>query len=120
MCFCALFVRGTRLKTVNRSNDSLLEFKATQARLRELYVWTRRGVWTWQAACAVSCLSGGILAAASGALLSAVAWARGDESGGLSMHGVGSVLLLSTIPLLILGAHCLDLMEREHKQDQSR
>jgi hypothetical protein len=66
----------------------------------------------WQAAGAASGLGGGILAAAVGALLSAVALGRGGEMGDLSLHGVGSILLLSTIPLLIVGAHCLDLLDR--------
>jgi hypothetical protein len=58
-------------------------------------------------------LGGGLLAIAFGAMLSAVAWVRGNETGGISMHGVGSILLLSTLPLLILGAHCLDLLDRK-------
>jgi hypothetical protein len=37
---------------------------------------------------------------------------RGDKSGGLSMHGVGSILLLSMIPALVIGAHCLDLLDK--------
>jgi hypothetical protein len=94
-----------------RVNESFVDFKETEGRLRELYVWTRRGMWTWQAACALAGLGGGLLAAAAGALLSAVAWALGDEGGGLSLRGAGSILLLSTIPLLILGAHCLDLLD---------
>jgi hypothetical protein len=43
-----------------------------------------------------------------------------DESSGLSLHGIGSILLLATIPLLILGACCLDLVEtlEEKKKNQ--
>ncbi len=45
----------------------------------------------------------------------------GDESNGLSLHGAGSLLLLSTIPLLILGGHCLDLLENcRAKSEQSQ
>jgi hypothetical protein len=101
-----------------RINESLVDFKETEGRLRELYVWTRRDVWTWRAAGALAGLGGGILAAAVGALLSAVAWALGDEGGELSLRGVGSMLLLSTIPLLILGAHCLYLSDG--KMERSR
>jgi hypothetical protein len=99
-------------------NESLVDFKETEGRLRELYVWTRRDVWRWQAAGAWAGLGGGILAAAVGALLSAAAWALGDVGGGLSLRGAGSILLLSTIPLLILGAHCLDLLDG--KMERSR
>ena len=41
-----------------------------------------------------------------------------DESVGLSLHGVGSILLLSMIPLLIMGAHCLDLLDK--RMERSR
>lgn len=97
---------------MDRRYESLREWKETERRLKNLYDWTRRGGLTWQAAGAVSCNVGGVLAGAVGTLLSAVAWALGDESGGLSLHNVGGVLLLSMIPLLILGAHCLDLLDR--------
>jgi hypothetical protein len=114
----ALFLLWAEVKTLDRDYESLGESKETEARLKELYVWSRRDGWTWQAAGAVSGLGGGILAAAVGALVSAVAWVRGDETGGLSLHGVGSLLLLSTIPLLILGAHCLDLLDRRMERSQ--
>jgi hypothetical protein len=100
------------VKTLKRDNESLRELRETEARLKELYLFTRRGGWTWQANGAVFAIAGGILAAILGTLLSAGAWSLGDESNGLTLHGVGSTLLLSTIPLLVLGAHCLDLMER--------
>lgn len=100
------------VKTLDRDNESLGEWKETEFRLKNLYVWTSRNGWTWQTFGAVTGLGGGVLAAAVGALLSAVAWMRGDETGGLSMHGVGSILLLSMIPLLIMGAHCLDLLDK--------
>jgi hypothetical protein len=100
------------VKTLNQDKESLRELKETQFRLKELYIWTRRGRWTWQAVGAMLGLGGGVLAAAVGTLLSAVAWVRGGETGGLSLHGVGSILLLSMIPLLIIGAHCLDLLDK--------
>jgi len=97
---------------VDREQEVLREWKETEDGLKTLYAWTRRCGWTWQAVGALAGLVGGTLAASVGALLSAVAWARGDEAGGLSMHGIGSALLLSTIPLLIFGAHCLDLLDK--------
>jgi hypothetical protein len=106
------------VKTLNQDKESLRELKETQLCLKELYLWTRRDGWTWQAVGAVTGLCGGVLAAVVGALLSAVAWVRGDENGGLSMHGVGSILLLSMLPLLIMGAHCLDLLDK--RMERSR
>jgi hypothetical protein len=106
------------VKTLNRDYESVRELKRTEARLKEIYVWSRRAGWTWQAAGAVSGLGGGILAAAAGSLLSAVGWMLGNETSGLSPHAVGSILLLSTIPLLILGAHCLDLLDGRVERNQ--
>ncbi len=31
------------------------------------------------------------------------------------LHGIGLTLLIIGIPILILGGHCLDLMEREKR-----
>jgi hypothetical protein len=118
VCFALSFCHEAKVKTLNRDDESLRELKETEARLKELYLATRRGGWTWQAVGAVSGLAGGIIAAAIGALLSACAWMQGAETGGLSLHGAGSILLLSTIPLLILGACCLDLFEK--RMEKSR
>jgi hypothetical protein len=106
------------VKRVDREQDSLEEWRETRAGLRNLYAWTRRHGWTWQAAGAVSGLGGGTVVAAAGAVLSAAAWLRGGEAGGLSAHGAGSLLLLSTIPLLVSGAHCLDLLERRSERSR--
>jgi hypothetical protein len=103
---------------MKREDEAFTEAKEDEARLKELYLASRRGGWTWQAAGALTGLAGGLIAAAVGALLSAVAWTRGNEAGGLSLHGAGSVLLLSTIPLLAAGAHCLDLLEKRMQRDE--
>ena len=44
------------------------------------------------------------------------------EGGSLALGGVGSLLLIVTIPWLALGAHCLDLLEwsGEEMKDQPR
>ena len=113
------FVPPDEVKTVNRDDEQLRELKETQARLKELYLASRRSGWTWQARGAVFGIAGGIVAATVGTLLSASAWALGDETSVLSMHGVGSILLLSTIPMLITGAHCLDLLEKRMERSVS-
>ncbi len=102
---------------MNRDNEALRGLKETEAHLKELYVASRRGKWMWQASGAVFGLAGGIIAAVLGTLLSAGAWALGDASNGLSLHGAGNILLLSTIPLLVVGAHCLDLLEKRMEKD---
>ena len=58
---------------------------------------------------AVSGLVGGTVCPLFGTLLLAIAWLMGHTGGWL--YTLGSILLLSTIPLLLIGAHCLDLMD---------
>ncbi len=91
--------------------------KKDETRLRELCVASRRGGWRWQAVGACLGLAGGSFAPVAGALLLAVGWALG--SGGRPLHLAGSVLLLTTIPLLLAGGHCLDLLERQVRSGNS-
>jgi hypothetical protein len=67
--------------------------------------------WTWRSGGAVCGLFLGIISPILGAILTAIAWFTGPEWHGLSLHRDGTVLFFLTIPLLILGAHCLDLSE---------
>lgn len=116
----ALFVSRAEVKNLNRDYESLRELNETETQLKELYLASRGAGWTWQAAGAVFGLAGGIVAAISGTLLSAVAWLLGDETGGVSLHGAGNFLLLSTIPLLLAGGSCLDLLEKRLEKSRQR
>ncbi len=89
--------RQIEVKKLNRDHESHIEIKEMESRLKELYRASRRVGWTWQAIVAAFGLAGGIVAAIFGTLLSAGAWMLGDKTNGLSLHGVGSILLLSTI-----------------------
>lgn len=101
---------------MNRSHGLLSEQQnnATQGLIRG----RRSSMWTWQISATVCCLAGGILAPLMGSLMLAEAWLTGNQHSGLSAYGIGTVLLLSTIPLLVLGAHCLDLSDRRKARDQ--
>lgn len=103
---------------MNKDKESVKESKENEARLKELYRASRHSHWTWQATGAVFCFTGVIIAALFGALLSAGAWVLGDETSGLSLHGVGSILLLSTIPLLLIGGCCLDFLEKRLEKNE--
>jgi hypothetical protein len=83
-------------------------------------VGRKRGVWTWQATTGVCGVVGGILAGLIGLLMLAVAWLTGHQTGGLSLYRIGNALLLSTIPLVMLGAHCLDLSDRREAKRRRR
>ncbi len=62
-------------------------------------------------------LIGGALAPLFGSLFIAISWLIDNNSSGFSLHGLGSILLLSTIPLLIFGASCLDLFESRGRKE---
>ncbi|HLN98968.1 MAG TPA: hypothetical protein VK208_10950 [Pyrinomonadaceae bacterium] len=77
-----------------------------------------RKLW-WEATGAVCCFGGGIIAALIGSILTAVTWVIGAQ-----MHpwvrGLGTALLILTIPLLILAGYCMDWMERDKHKPASR
>ena len=72
--------------------------------------------WTWRAWDAVFGLSCGIISPLIGSVLTAIAWFTGPEWHGFFIQRSGTVLLFLTIPLLIFGAHCLDLMDKHDDQ----
>lgn len=80
---------------------------------------TKRTVWTWEATGAVSCFAGGIGTALVGSVLTATAWMLGAQLHPW-LHGLGTVLLIVTIPLLIFSGYCLDWAEREPKKRDTR
>ena len=68
--------------------------------------------WTWKSTGACVGLLGGVIAPLVGLALTALAWVIGDWHG-FHLGRDGAVLLFLTIPLLIFGAHCLDLLDKE-------
>jgi hypothetical protein len=81
---------------------------------RDLVDQMRARGWTWRAGGAVFGLSGGIISPLIGSVLTAIAWFTGPEWHGLPLHRGGTVLLFLTIPFLIFGAHCLDLIDKQN------
>jgi hypothetical protein len=76
--------------------------------------------WTWHAAVAAAGFAGGFLSAAVGAALTVASWLVGSEGAGAGLQRVATVLFFLTIPLLILGAHCLDLAEERAAKSARR
>ena len=77
-------------------------------------------MWSWGAMAAFS-FGGGIGAAVIGSVLTAMTWFLG---GALHpwLRGMGTLLLIATIPLLIFSGYCLDWgeqRERSFKQQQN-
>ena len=61
-------------------------------------------------------LLGGIIAPLIGSALTAIAWYTGPAWHGFFVQRDGLIFLALTIPLLIFGAHCLDLIDRENEK----
>lgn len=72
--------------------------------------------WKWYGA--VGGLLGGILTALTGGLLTALAWFTSTEGYISYTQKLGTILLCLTIPMLIFGAHCLDLMEAQKDREK--
>jgi hypothetical protein len=71
----------------------------------------RESTRTWSSAGAVFGLAGGVSAPALGALLTVVNWFTSQQRASLYLSRLSTTLFILTIPLLALGAHCLDLLE---------
>ena len=72
---------------------------------------TPKAGWTCLTMLEVLGLGGGFAALFFGAVLCAVGWAEGAREGGHILVVCGTALLLAAAPLLLLGAHCLDVEE---------
>jgi len=75
--------------------------------------------WTWTTGGAWFGVCGGIVAPLVGSIFTAIGWLTGPVWHGLHLQRDGTVLLFLTIPLLIFGAHCLDLMDK-HDEEASK
>ncbi len=72
--------------------------------------------WDWPSLGAIFGLSGGVIAALIGSVLVAGTWITSAKEFLSYERMMGTLLLFLTIPLLVLGAHCLDLMERRKQR----
>jgi hypothetical protein len=78
-----------------------------------------QGFSTWKIRGAVFGLLGGLVAPIAGTLFTIVSWFAEPVWHRLSIHLAATSLFVMTIPLLLFGAHCLDLLEKERQQDRS-
>jgi hypothetical protein len=69
---------------------------------------------------AVIGLAGGTLAALIGSLLTGISWFVPNAAAQHWLAIAGAALLFMTIPLLILGAYCLDWREKDKQQRYSK
>ena len=80
---------------------------------------TKRTRRNWEATGAFCCFTGGIGAALVGSILTATTWILGAQLHPW-LHGLGTALLIVTIPLLIFSGYCLDWMERNATSRRSQ
>jgi hypothetical protein len=73
----------------------------------------KRRRWTWQALGALFGFVGGLITIAFGSLFSIINWFTKTGTTSLFLRRYGTISFLLAIPLFVLGAHCLDLLERK-------
>ena len=71
------------------------------------------GISTWKSRGAAFGLFCGLSAPIVGSIVTVISWFRDPAWHGLSLHIAGTSFFVITFPLLLLGAHCLDLLEKE-------
>jgi hypothetical protein len=69
--------------------------------------------WSWTSGGVVFGLCSGIICPIVGSILTAISWVTGPKWHGFFLQRDGTLLLFLTIPLLIFGAHCLDLLDKK-------
>jgi hypothetical protein len=96
------------------SRDMLISENSKPPASGFVFLPLSRGL-VWKFIGALVGLCGGIMVGVLGALITAVTWFTGEEWHGVLLKRDGTILLFLTIPLLIFGAHCLDLIEKKTK-----
>lgn len=68
---------------------------------------------TWKTRGAAFGLFGGLMAPILGSIFTVISWFIDSAWHGVSLRNLGTSLFVVAIPLLILGAHCLDLLDND-------
>jgi hypothetical protein len=79
---------------------------------RRIYLLIRKNRWGWQAIGAAFGLAGGMLSIFLGALLWIIVRFLATGYFGSFLNAVEIVFFVLTMPLLALGAYCLDILEK--------
>ena len=75
--------------------------------------------WNWRSSGAFCGLCFGVLSPLAGLVLTAILWFTGSHWHGAFIQHCGTLFFVLTIPLLIFGGHCLDLMDKENELAKS-
>jgi len=74
------------------------------------------GTWSWKNGTAAFGLAAGFIAPILGSIVTVISWFRDPVWHHFYLHQAGTTLFVLTLPLLIIGAHCLDLLDNDKKQ----
>jgi hypothetical protein len=80
---------------------------------QEMEALIKKNPWAWQSVCAVLGLAGGVIAPILGATADVITWFVHAQSVTSHLHVLSIVLCALTVPLIILGAFCLDSLQRK-------
>ena len=89
------------------------DFPAPHSAIKQLI----HGSWNWKSSGAVIGLCGGLTAPIFGAVVTLVSWFIDPVWHGMFLHQAATSLFFLAIPLLVLGAHCLDLLDNEQRSE---
>jgi hypothetical protein len=76
--------------------------------------------WTWKGFGALVGLAGGLTAPLAGSLCSVIGWLTTHTWHAFALQCIGTASFVLTLPLLVFGAHCLDLMDGERRSRGDR
>jgi hypothetical protein len=97
---------------MNATNESL-EDEAETDLYQEIETLIKKNPWAWQSVCAVVGLAGGVISPILGATADVITWFVQSQSVNSHLHVLSIVLCALTLPLIILGAFCLDSLQRK-------
>ena len=84
------------------------------------YLTSRRLLAQSQVVGTVIGLAGSVMSGVAGALLILAGWLTADKGAQHWLSTTGSVLLFLVVPLIILGACCMDWMEKDKPQHRPK
>lgn len=102
------FFIGTDMVTTYRLPE---DFPTLHAAIKELLA----GSANWKSRGAVLGLCSGFGAPIAGLIVTIVSWFIDPVWHGLALHQAGTWLFLVALPLLVFGAHCLDLLDNDKR-----
>lgn len=112
MCFAPFLIVQTMVST----NTLRQDFASPRSAISEVL----HGTWNWKSGAAAFGLGAGFIAPVCASIATVVSWFTDPVWHHVSLHQAGTTLFFVTLPLLILGAHCLDLIDRDKKLASQR